>query len=86
MKVLLQKGDPPEFFNATGSWESELSKAFAFPNLATALLFCQSRGLCDVKLVLTGEGCPYDIPLRALDFRELLSDGLSPPASRRTSA
>ena len=72
MNVLLQKTADPRFFTASGRWTYEISEALAFPNLATALFFCQNRGLLDVRLLLSGEGCPYNIPVMALNLSDLL--------------
>jgi hypothetical protein len=77
MKVLLQRTDDSRFFNASGDCTDEITEALTFPNLATALFFCQNRGLFDVWLLLSGEGCPYNIPIMALSLSDVLSLGSS---------
>ena len=73
MNVLLQKMADPRFFSASGRWTYEITEALTFPNLATAIFFCQNRRLFDVRLLLSEEGCPYNIPVLGLNLRDILS-------------
>ncbi len=63
MHVILQKTADLRFFRADGNWTNEITEAFVFPNLATATLYSQNQGLLDVRFVLGGDGCPYNIPV-----------------------